>query len=111
MNDSIPESKHLVVYVTAPQGHAAELARTLVERSLAACVTIVPAIRSVYRWRGEICDEAESLLVIKTQRCRFEALRQAVCELHSYEVPEVIALPVIAGHLPYLEWIEQSTTE
>jgi periplasmic divalent cation tolerance protein len=99
-----------VVFVTCPSAEkAAEIARALVEERLAACGNVVSAIRSIYRWEGKVEDDAEALLVLKTAWDRFEALRARVLELHPYEVPEVIALPVEAGHAPYLAWIEAST--
>jgi periplasmic divalent cation tolerance protein len=100
----------VVVLVTCPSAEkAAEIARALVEERLAACGNVVPAVRSIYRWEGKVQDGAEALLVLKTARDRFEALRARVLELHPYEVPEVIALPVEAGHSPYLDWIAGST--
>jgi periplasmic divalent cation tolerance protein len=101
--------EHVVALVTAPPDRAAELARRLVEEKLAACVNVVPAIRSIYRWKGELCDDGEALLVIKTRAALFGALRARVVELHPYEVPEVIELPILAGHAPYLSWIDEST--
>lgn len=99
-------SDAIVVLVTTPnEEKAAELARVLVEERLAACGNIVPRLRSIYRWEGKIHDEAEVLLVLKTERAKFEALRQRVVSLHPYEVPEVIALEITGGHLPYLQWI------
>jgi periplasmic divalent cation tolerance protein len=96
----------LVVLVTTPTPErAAEIARALVEERLAACGNVVPAIRSIYRWEGKVQDEQEALLVLKTTRARFEALRARVVALHPYQVPEVIALGVEAGHAPYLAWI------
>jgi periplasmic divalent cation tolerance protein len=96
----------LVVLVTAPSpDQAAEIARALVEERLAACGNVVPAIRSIYRWEGKVHEEAEALLVLKTTRGRFEALRDRVLALHPYDVPEVIALPVEAGNAAYLAWI------
>ncbi|HET6922301.1 MAG TPA: divalent-cation tolerance protein CutA [Anaeromyxobacteraceae bacterium] len=96
--------------VTAPSADkAAEIARALVEERLAACGNVVPRLRSIYRWEGAVQDEAEALLLLKTTRDRFEALRARVLSLHPYEVPEVIALPVEAGHPAYLEWIAAST--
>lgn len=96
----------VVVLVTAPsEEKAAELARTVVEERLAACGNIVSRLRSIYRWEGKVQDEAEVLLILKTERARFEALRQRVVALHPYEVPEVIALPITAGHPAYLQWI------
>jgi periplasmic divalent cation tolerance protein len=84
---------------------AQRIARALVERRLAACVNVVPGLTSVYAWKGAVESGPELLLVIKTRRARFEALRAALVELHPYEVPELIALPVEAGHGPYLEWL------
>jgi periplasmic divalent cation tolerance protein len=99
----------IVVYVTCPEDRAGSLGGALVERRLAACVNIVPTVRSLYTWKGEVCDDAESLLVIKTRATLFERLRETVVELHPYDVPEVIALPITAGHPAYLRWVEEST--
>lgn len=85
-----------------------ELARGLVEARLAACVNIVPGVRSVYRWKGEIQDDGELLLIIKTSAERFEAMRDWLLEAHPYEVPEVLALPVSAGADAYLAWVLES---
>lgn len=96
----------LIVLVTTPSAEqAAALARSLVEEGLAACGNVLPGVRSIYRWQGAVCDEPEALLVLKTQRAAFEALRARVVALHPYECPEVIALPIEAGHAPYLAWI------
>ncbi len=96
----------LVVLVTAPDAEvAARLARALVEDRLAACGNVLPGLRSIYRWEGQVHDEPEALLLLKTTRARFEALREAVLRLHPYQVPEVIALPVEAGSAPYLAWL------
>jgi len=85
---------------------AAGVARKLVEEGLAACVNIVPAVRSIYRWKGAVCDEAEALVVIKTTSERQGALVARLVALHaSYELPEAIVLPVAGGHAPYLEWL------
>jgi periplasmic divalent cation tolerance protein len=101
----------LVVLVTAPSAdQAAALARALVEERLAACGNVIPGLRSIYRWEGQVQDEPEALLVLKTTRSRFEALRERVLALHPYEVPEVIALPVEVGSAPYLAWIAGETT-
>jgi periplasmic divalent cation tolerance protein len=100
----------LVVLVTAPSAdQAAALARALVEERLAACGNVIPGLRSIYRWEGQVQDEPEALLVLKTTRSRFEALRERVLALHPYEVPEVIALPVEVGSAPYLAWIAGET--
>jgi periplasmic divalent cation tolerance protein len=100
----------LVVLVTAPsQEKAVEIARAVVEARLAACGNVVPGLRSIYRWEGRVHDDAEALLVLKTTRARFEALRDRVLALHPYEVPEVLALPVEAGSAAYAEWIAGET--
>lgn len=100
----------IVVLSTFPtEDKAAEVARVLVEERLAACVNFVPRIRSIYRWKEDICDEAETLAVIKTTDERLDALKSRILALHPYELPEVMALPVEAGHAPYLAWIEAMT--
>jgi len=85
------------------------MANVLVDERLAACCSLAAEVRSVYRWKEEVHRDEETLLVIKTRRERFEELRKRVVELHSYEVPEIIALPVVAGHEPYLNWIRAET--
>jgi periplasmic divalent cation tolerance protein len=96
----------VMVLVTSPSAEqAAALARSLVEEGLAACGNVLPGVRSIYRWEGAVCDEPEALLVLKTERAAFEALRARVVALHPYQCPEVIALPIEAGHSPYLAWI------
>ena len=95
-----------VVLVTVGKPDEAEkIASTIVEERLAACCNLVSGVKSVYRWKGEICHDEETLMVIKTRRERFEALRARVVELHSYEVPEIVAIPIVAGHAPYLDWL------
>jgi len=102
-------SERRVVLCTVSGAQDAErIATALVERSLAACVNVLPGVTSIYRWRGKVERDEELLMVIKTTAERFEALRAAVVELHPYEVPEVIALPIEAGHAPYLDWIDAS---
>jgi periplasmic divalent cation tolerance protein len=86
---------------------AAQIARALVEKKLAACVSVMPAVRSFYRWKGVVEDEQESLLVIKSSRGLFDQLRVEIEKLHSYEVPEVIAVPIVDGSEGYLEWLER----
>lgn len=98
-----------VVYVTAPPADAESLAQVMVEQRVAACVNIIPMVRSIYGWKGEICNDGEALLVIKTTAARLQQLEALVVEHHPYEVPEVIALPIEAGYQPYLRWIDEST--
>ena len=100
----------LLVLSTVPTvDKGAEIARTLVEEKLAACVNILPGVRSIYTWKGELCDDAEALCLLKTREELFPALRERLVSLHPYEVPEIIALPLAAGHSPYLEWLLAST--
>ena len=102
-------SEYRIVLCTAGSTEqAAEIGRALVERRLAACVNVVGGIRSIYRWKGQVEDEAEALLVIKTHAARVEALRGAVRELHSYETPELIVLPIIDGDPDYLSWLAEN---
>lgn len=98
--------KIVVLSTCASPEEANRLARRLVEERLAACVNIVNSVRSVYRWRGKIEDSEETLLVIKSSRGLFEALRAVLESALSYEVPEVLALPVLAGSPNYLNWLE-----
>ena len=98
-----------VVLVTAPTPEAAaEIARALVEEGLVACGNVVPGLRSIYRWEGKVVDEAEALLVLKTERRLLGALKARVATLHPYQVPELLALPVDDGLGPYLAWIAAS---
>jgi periplasmic divalent cation tolerance protein len=98
----------LVVFSTFPDADtAARVARTLVDDRLAACVNLLPMVRSIYRWEGKVCDEAETLAVIKTTTERYAALSARITELHPYQVPEVIALPLVGGHPPYLAWLAE----
>ena len=96
----------MVFSTAASEAEAEAIARRLVEERLAACVNVVTGVRSFYRWKGKIEDSPEWLLVIKSSRGRFEALRTALEKLHSYEVPEAIALPVVEGAANYLNWME-----
>ncbi len=88
---------------------AGRLARALVEQRLAACVNILPGMRSIYRWKGAVEDAGEWLLLIKSRRELFERVRQTIEKEHSYEVPEIIALPVVAGSDAYLGWLTAET--
>jgi len=100
----------LVVLTTLPSADAAAaLAKTVVDERLAACANILPPLRSVYRWQDKIQDEPEVLVLFKTQRALFDRLRARIVELHPYELPEVVALPVEQGHPAYLDWILRET--
>ena len=96
----------LVVLTTfASREKAEEVAWRLVEEELAACVNVLPEVRSIYRWKGAIETEVEVACLIKTTEAAFERLRARLVELHPYEVPEVVALPSSQVHAPYLEWV------
>ena len=100
--------KRIVLSTAGSEEEARKIARHLVENQLAACVNIVPRIESVYRWEGKVESNHEWLLVIKTTGERFPAVRDAVRELHSYELPECIAISIEDGSTDYLEWIGQA---
>ena len=101
-----PDPAVQVVLVTAPDlDTAARRGRALVEERLAACVNLVPGLRSIYRWEGALHDDAEVLLLVKTRTDRLEALSARVKELHPYALPEVLALPASGGSPAYLEWL------
>ena len=96
----------IIIYVTAGSPEEAEqLAQTLVGEKLAACVNRVKSVRSVYRWQGQVEQSDEELLIIKTRKESFSAVEKRVRELHSYSVPEIIALPIVAGSAAYLGWL------
>jgi len=104
MTDSV-----VVLITAATEEEAVAMAKALVEGRLAACVTIVKQIRSVYRWQGRIADEQEVLMIAKTRKGLFADLVRTVNELHSYSVPEVIALPIVDGSEEYLAWLGTET--
>ena len=98
----------MVLCTCGSEEEAMTMAKAVVEGRLAACVNVLPALRSVYRWEGEVRTDAEHLLLIKSTAERFEALRERIAELHSYENPEIIGLPIVAGAIPYLAWLSAS---
>jgi periplasmic divalent cation tolerance protein len=109
MSDHIANGE-IVCYITAPnEAEAANIARALVEDRLAACANIVKSVRSIYAWKGAIEDDAEVLMIVKTQKSLFQKLSEKVKALHSYDVPEIIALPIIDGSEEYLQWLREST--
>src|SRR4029450_333335 len=98
----------LIVLVTCPRAGAEQIARPLVEEGLAACVNIVPAVTSVFRWQDKVEVEPEELMIIKTNRARWPFLEKRVKELHSYDTPEIISLLVEDGYKPYLDWLNSA---
>jgi len=99
----------IVVFMTAANGEeATRLADMLVGAHLAACVQILPEIESVYRWEGKIERSSEVLLLAKTTRGKFDDLEREVRALHSYDTPEIVAVPIVAGSAPYLEWLSKA---
>jgi periplasmic divalent cation tolerance protein len=108
--DIVPADDARVVLVTAPPGEAHTLARRLVDERLAACVNVIPGLRSVYRYAGAVHDDPESLLVVKTTRGALAALSRALDEHHPYEVPEALIVAPAAGSAAYLDWLRQAVT-
>jgi periplasmic divalent cation tolerance protein len=100
--------KILVLTTAGSKEEARKIGRALVERLLAACVNIVPHVGSIYRWEGEIEEAEEFMLIVKTTRSAFTRVRDAIRELHSYDLPECICVPIEEGSVEYLSWIGQS---
>ena len=99
-------SEFLVVYITASEENARDLASALVEEKLAACVNRIPGIESTYTWEGRVERDTEDLLVVKTRAALFDRLKERVQEIHGYDVPEIIAVPIVEGNASYLEWMD-----
>ena len=97
-----------VIYSTVPPSRSSDLAKRLLEKDLVACVNITP-VRSLYRWNGELCDDGEHLLIMKTKKSLAELVVRALRDMHPYELPEIIVLPVDTGHQPYLDWVHGET--
>jgi len=104
-------SNIIIVLVTAPsKKEATEIARAMVQEKLAACVSILPAVTSIFRWQGKVQRSRETLMILKTTSTRYLALQRAICSMHSYEVPEVIAIGVDRGLPQYVAWVMRETT-
>lgn len=100
----------IIIFITASSDEeAGKIAKTLVTEKLVACVNIIPGIRSTYWWEGSVCQEEEVLLLAKTVHSHFPAVMNRVKSLHSYEVPEIISLPIAEGSSDYVRWIEKVT--
>jgi periplasmic divalent cation tolerance protein len=100
--------KRIVLTAAGSEEEARKIARSLVERQLAACVNVMPRITSIYRWQGKVEEAGESLLIIKTTAGVFDQVRQVIAELHSYELPECVCLAIEGGSPGYLQWIAES---
>jgi len=102
----------LTVLVTVPDAETGvNLARAAVQERLAACGNVVPGLTSVYRWNGQVHQDRESLIIFKTTKDSLDQLKKKVLDLHPYDVPEILALSVSDGHLPYLNWVEAEVEE
>jgi periplasmic divalent cation tolerance protein len=99
----------LLVYVSCPPSSAEPLATAIVDAHAAACVNILPSMRSIYRWKGGVQHDEESLLLIKTVESRFDALRDLILAQHPYELPEIVAVRWDAAHEPYRQWVIDTT--
>lgn len=102
--------EYCVIFCTVPNNEVGlNIANTLVSKQLAACVNIVPGLTSIYTWKGELCNDQEFLLIIKTKNNLFANIEEAIKKIHPYEVAEIISLPMISGSYEYLQWIETVT--
>ncbi|HTB65479.1 MAG TPA: divalent-cation tolerance protein CutA [Steroidobacteraceae bacterium] len=107
---SFADQPAILVLCTCPdESVALDIARVLVKEGLAGCVNRLPAVTSIYQWQGRVCEESEQLLMIKTIPARYEALEMRLKALHPYEIPEIIAIPVVNGSSPYLAWLSAAT--
>jgi periplasmic divalent cation tolerance protein len=104
------KSDYIVIFVTSGSyEEALKVGKTLVDDELVACANIIPQIRSIFHWKGEICDESETLLIMKSKAALFDKIVDRVLKLHSYDVPEIISLPILSGSTDYLNWIAEVT--
>jgi len=108
-SEARPEQEIVILVTAASENEAGKLGRALVEAGLVACANIVPGIRSIFFWDGKVAEEQECLLLLKSRTDLFDALAASVKSLHSYSVPEIIALPIVRGSEEYLSWIRQVT--
>ena len=98
---------HVIVYITASNAkEAGDIAEALLKERLAACANVVESIKSIYWWKGALERDNESLIILKTTESKFDALAERVKELHSYENPEIVAVPILKGSSDYLDWVE-----
>ena len=100
----------IILTLTSNLDEAKKIAHTLVKNKLAACVNIIPNITSVYEWKGEICEDGEYLISIKTRKDKFDAVKESILQNHSYELPAILMLPIEAGLENYLKWMDKNLT-
>lgn len=101
---------HLLIYVTYPSAETArEISKAVIESRFAACANIFPAHESLYWWEGQVQSASETAVIYKTTKDKFEALRDKIAQLHPYDCPCIVALPIENGHAPFLQWIETET--
>ena len=100
----------VIIFCTIPAAESEAMARSLIESRLVACVNVTP-VHSYYQWKGEFCSEPEHMLIAKTKKSMAEATIAAIMSLHSYEVPEIIAVPIVSGYAPYLAWVHAETED
>lgn len=99
----------IIVLITCPPDESEKLAQTLVEERLAACVNIIAQVKSIYLWQGNVCNDSEQLLVVKSNRSAWDKLKERVKQLHSYEVPEIVLFSLEDGYKPYIDWLNAAT--
>ena len=99
----------MILVTASSEEEAKKIAFSLVEKRVAACVNLIKDIESIYRWKGKISDEKEVLILIKTRKKLYKSVEEEIKKLHSYEVPEIIALPIISGSKDYLYWMDSET--
>ena len=101
----------VVLITTSSLDEAKRIGTSLIDNKLAACTNIISSVESIFRWQGEVCNEKEAMLIVKTRRGIFNDLQSKVKELHSYDVPEIIALPILDGNSDYLKWLDSSINQ
>ena len=108
----VAKSEIIIVFVTVPGlREGSRISKAILTSRLAACVNVIPGVQSIYKWKGKIVQEKEAMLVLKTTRPRYRKLEQKIKQLHPYEVPEVIAIPLIFGSPQYIEWVTREVAD
>jgi len=103
MNDL--EALTIILTSVGTEQQAVEISEELIDRHLATCVNIIPCLRSIYRWKGKVCEDSEYLLLVKTPKRKFEAVSEAIRAFHSYELPEILAIPVENAEQTFHQWV------